>query len=140
LATHYEWTLEGADWIMDTTGTHCSLLITTPGTAILKVRAWNDCGETEQEIVIHAGFFDVDEHQSIHVALYPNPANEKVFVEAEDIQSIKVYDMCGQSLKTIDGVNTSKVEISLQDLATAIYTVEVMTKQGKAIKKLSVVK
>ena len=140
LATHYEWTLEGADWVMDTTGTHCSLLITTPGTAILKVRAWNDCGETEQEIVIHAGFFDVDEHQSIHVALYPNPANEKVFVEAEDIQSIKVYDMWGQSLKTIDGVNTSKVEISLQDLATGIYTVEVMTKQGKAVLKLSVVK
>ena len=140
LATHYEWTLEGADWIMDTTGTQCSLLITTPGTAILKVRAWNDCGETEQEIVIHAGFFDMEEHQSIHVALYPNPANEKVFVEAEDIQSIKVYDMWGQSLKTIDGVNTSKVEISLQDLATAIYTMEVLTKQGKAIKKLSVVK
>ena len=140
LATHYEWTLEGADWIMDTTGTHCSLLITTPGTAILKVRAWNDCGETEQEIVIHAGFFDVDEQQSIHVALYPNPANDKVVVEAEGIKSIKVYDMWGQLLKTIDGANTSKVEISLQDLATAIYTVEVLTKQGKAIKKLSVVK
>ena len=140
MATHYEWTLEGTDWVMDTTGTHCSLLITTPGTAILKVRAWNDCGETEQEIVIHGGFFDVDEHQSIHVALYPNPANDKVFVEAEDIQSIKVYDMWGQSLKTIDGVNTSKVEISLQDLATGIYTMEVLTKQGKAIKKLSVVK
>ena len=140
LATHYEWTLEGADWVMDTTGTHCSLLITTPGTAILKVRAWNDCGETEQEIVIHAGFFDMDEHQSIHVALYPNPANDKVFVEAEDIKSIKVYDMWGQSLKTIDGVNTSEVEISLQDLATGIYTVEVLTKQGKAVLKLCVVK
>ena len=140
LATHYEWTLEGADWIMDTTGTQCSLLITTPGTAILKVRAWNDCGETEQEIVIHAGFFDVDERQTAPVTLYPNPANDKVFVEAEDIQSIKVYDMWGQSLKTIDGANTGKVEISLHDLATGIYTVEVLTKQGKAIKKLSVVK
>ena len=140
LATHYEWTLEGANWIMDTTGTHCSLLITTPGIAILKVRAWNDCGETEQEIVIHAGFFNVDEHQSIRVALYPNPANDKVLVEAEDIQSIKVYDMWGQLLKATDGANTSKVEISLHDLAAGIYTVEVLTKQGKAIKKLSIVK
>ena len=140
LATHYEWTLEGADWIMDTTGTYCSLLITSPGTAILRVKAWNDCGEKEQEIVIHAGFFDVDEHQSIRVALYPNPAKDKVVIEAEDIQSIKVYDIWGQLLKAIDGANISKVEISLQDLATAIYTVEVLTKQGKAIKKLSVVK
>ena len=125
---------------MDTIGTYCSLLVTTSGTATLKVRAWNDCGYTEQEIIIHAGFFDVDEHQSIRVALYPNPANDKVLVEAEGIQSIKVYDMWGQFLKAIDGANTSKVEISLQDLSTGIYTVEVMTKQGKAIKKLSIVK
>ena len=140
LATHYEWELVGADWVMDTIGTYCSLLVTTSGTATLKVRAWNDCGYTEQEIIIHAGFFDVDEHQSIRVALYPNPANDKVLVEAEGIQSIKVYDMWGQFLKAIDGANTSKVEISLQDLSTGIYTVEVMTKQGKAIKKLSIVK
>jgi len=140
LATHYEWTLEGADWIMDTTGTHCSLLITTPGTAILKVRAWNECGETEQEIVIHGGFFDIDERQNIPVALYPNPANNKVIIEAEDIQSVKVYDMLGQRLRAIDGANANKIEISLQDLATAVYTVEVLTMHGKAIKKLSVVK
>jgi hypothetical protein len=140
LATHYEWTLEGADWIMDTTGTYCSLLITSPGTAILRVKAWNDCGETEQEIVIHSGFFDVDEHQAVHVALYPNPANDKVIVEAEGIQSIKIYDMSGQLHKSMDGVNVDKVGISLQDLATAVYTVEVLTKHGKAIKKLNVVK
>ena len=82
----------------------------------------------------------MDEQQSIHVALYPNPANDKVFVEAEGIKSIKVYDMWGQLLKATDGANTSKVEISLHDLAAGIYTVEVLTKQGKAIKKLSVVK
>jgi len=140
LATHYEWTLEGADWIMDTTGTYCSLLITSPGTAILRVRAWNDCGETEQEIVIHGGFFDIDERQNIPVALYPNPANNKVIIEAEDIQSVKVYDMLGQRLRAIDGANANKIEISLQDLATAVYTVEVLTMHGKAIKKLSVVK
>jgi hypothetical protein len=139
LATHYEWTLEGADWIMDTTGTHCSLLITTPGTAILKVRAWNDCGETEQEIVIHGGFFDIDERQNIPVALYPNPANDKVIVEAEGIQSINVYDMRGQLHKSIEGSDADKVEIGLQNMAPTIYTLEVSTCQGKAFLKLCVV-
>ena len=37
-------------------------------------------------------------------------------------------------------LHSIKVEISLQDLATGIYTMEVMTKQGKAVLKLSVVK
>ena len=140
LATHYEWALEGADWIVDTTGTHCALVVTTPGIATLTVRAWNDCGYTEQEIIIHAGFFDVDDNLSIPVSLYPNPSDDKVIVEADNILSVKVYDMWGQFLKAIDGATVGKVEISLQDLATAIYTVEVLTKHGKAVLKLSVVK
>ena len=104
------------------------------------MKAWNDCGYTEQQIIINAGFFDIDDNQTIPVSLYPNPANDKVIVEADNILSVKVYDMWGQLLKAIDGANTSKVEISIQDLATAIYTVEVLTKQGKAVLKLSVVK
>ena len=138
LATHYEWTLEGADWIMDTTGTHCSLLITTPGTAVLKVRVWNDCGETEQEIVIHAGFFDVDERQAIQVVLYPNPANDKVLVEAEDIKSVKVYNLQGQLLKTWDGEASNRVEISLHNIGAGMYAVEVLTERGSIVSKMTV--
>jgi hypothetical protein len=114
--------------------------VTTPDTATLKVKAWNDCGYTEQQIIINAGFFDIDDNQTIPVSLYPNPANDKVIVEADNILSVKVYDMWGQLLKAIDGATVGKVEISLHDLATAIYTVEVLTKQGKAVLKLSVVK
>jgi hypothetical protein len=138
LATHYEWTLEGADWIMDTTGTHCSLLITTPGTAVLKVRVWNDCGETEQEIVIHAGFFDIDERQAIQVVLYPNPANDKVFVEAEGIKSVKVYNLQGQLLKTWDGEASNRVEISLHNIVAGMYAVEVLTERGSIVSKMTV--
>ena len=138
LATHYEWTLEGADWIMDTTGTHCSLLITTPSTAVLKVRVWNDCGETEQEIVIHAGFFDVDERQAIQVVLYPNPANGKVLVEAKDIKSVKVYNLQGQLLKTWDGEASNRVEISLHNIVAGMYAVEVLTERGSIVSKMTV--
>ena len=138
LATHYEWTLEGANWIMDTIGTHCSLLITTPGTAVLKVRAWNDCGETEQEIVIHGGFFDVDERQAIQVVFYPNPANDKVFVEAEGIKSVKVYNLQGQLLKTWDGEASNRVEISLHNIVAGMYAVEVLTERGSIVSKMTV--
>ena len=138
LATHYEWALEGADWIMDTTGTHCSLLITTPGSAILRVRAWNDCGETEQEIAIHGGFFDVDERQGVPVVLYPNPASDKVIVEAEGIMSVKVYNMQGQLLKTWDGEASNRVEISLQNIVAGMYAVEVLTERGSIVSKMTV--
>ncbi len=139
LATHYEWELVGANWEMNPSGTHCSLIVTTPDTATLKVKAWNDCGYTEQQIIINAGFFDIDDNQTIPVSLYPNPANDKVIVEADNILSVKVYDLWGQLLKAIDGATVGKVEISLQDLATAIYTVEVLTERGRTILKMNVI-
>jgi hypothetical protein len=138
-ATHYEWILEDADWTMDTTGTHCTLWVTTPGTATLKVRAWNDCGYTEQEIVINAGFFDVDDNQTIPVSLYPNPSNGKVIVEAEGIKWVKVYDLQGQLLKEWDGEATDKVELNLQGFASALYAVEVLTERGRTILKMNVI-
>jgi hypothetical protein len=138
-ATHYEWILEDADWTMDTTGTHCTLWVTTPGTATLKVRAWNGCGYTEQELIINAGFFDVDDDQTIPVSLYPNPSNGKVIVEAEGIKWVKVYDLQGQLLKEWDGEATDKVELNLQGFASALYTVEVLTERGRTILKMNVI-
>ena len=67
-------------------------------------------GHSSINITAHKGFFDVDECQAIQVVLYPNPANDKVLVEAEGIQSVKVYDMWGQLLKSLDGLNISKVD------------------------------
>ena len=137
-ATHYEWTLVGADWVMDTTGTLCSLLVTTPGTATLKVKAWNGCGYTEQEIIIHAGFHDVDDNQTIPMQVYPNPANDKVFIEAENIVRIRLFDLLGQCLIEKEGNDSDKMEIDLKDLASSVYIIEILTKQGQAIRKLDV--
>ena len=139
LATHYEWELVGADWVMDTIGTNCSLVVTTSGTATLKVRAWNDCGYTEQEIVIHARFFDIDDNQSIPVSLYPNPSNDKVVVEAEGIKWVKIYNLQGQLLKEWAGEASDKVELNLQGFASALYTVEVLTERGRTILKMNVI-
>ena len=138
-ATHYEWMLEGQDWIMDTTGTHCTLWITTPGTATLKVRAWNDCGYTEQEIVIHAGFFDVDDHQALPIAVYPNPAHDKVLIETEDIICVRLFDLQGQCLIEKEERNGSPLEISTSNLSTGIYIIEVLTKTGRALRKLEII-
>ena len=126
-ATHYEWILEGPEWIMDTTGTQCSLWITLPGTATLKARAWNGCGYTEQHIIIHAGFFDVDDDQTLPVAVYPNPANDKVFIEAEGIICVRLFDLLGQCLTEKSTEPCERMELPLQDYAESIYLVEIQT-------------
>ena len=138
-ATHYEWILKGPNWIMDTTGTQCTLWITLPGTATLKARAWNDCGYTEQQIIIHAGFFDVDDDQTLPFAVYPNPAHDKVFVEAEGIICVRLFDLLGQCLIEMEG-SDDKMKIDLSQLSSGIYAIETLTPRGRIIRKLNVIR
>ena len=137
-ATHYEWILEDADWPMDTSGTLCSLWITSACTATLIARAWNDCGYTEQEIIIHANFFDIDDNQALPVAVYPNPARDKVFIEAEGIIHVKLFDLLGQCLIKMERRNIDKLVIDLNNLVPNVYVLEILTERGKVIRKINV--
>ena len=137
-ATHYEWILEDADWTMDTTGTHCTLWVTTPGTATLKVRAWNDCGYTEQEIIINAGFFDVDDNHVLPIAVYPNPAHDKVFIKAEDIICVKLFNLQGQCLMERRTEPCERMELLLGDHSASFYLIEIQTQHGTVRTKLQV--
>ena len=137
-ATHYEWTCERPDWIVDASGTHCTLLTTTPGTTTLKVRAWNCCGYVEQKISIYAGFYNIDESLALPIRVFPNPSNDKVFIEAEEIISVRLYDLHGQCLIKKEGYNSDMMEISLNNLASSVYFIEILTEQGRVFRKLNV--
>ena len=137
-ATGYEWLCEGPDWIADASETHCTLLTATPGTTTLKVRAWNYCGYTEQEIVIRAGFFGIDDNLSIPVEIYPNPANDKVFIEAKGIVRVKLLDLYGQCIINEEGNGSDIMELSLNHLIPNVYIIEILTEQGKIVRKLTV--
>ncbi len=136
LAEHYEWELDGAEWSIDTLGTDCTLTISHPGTATLRVRAWNGCGFSEQEIVIHAGFFDINDFQTISAALYPNPAHDKVTIEAESIVRIKLYNLQGQCVWDYPVNQVDHVELPLPSLPPSLYLVEIQTAYGIARTKL----
>ena len=137
-ASHYEWILEGPNWVLDTIGTNCTLWVTLPGTATLKVRAWNGCGYTEREIIIHAGFFDIDDNQTLPVAVYPNPARDKVFIESEDIVRVRLYDLFGQCLTERSTEPCDRMVLSLQGYANSIYLIEIQTKRGTIRTKLKI--
>ena len=134
-ADRYEWELEGVDWPMDTTGLHCALWVTSPGDATLRVKAWNGCGYTEREILIHGGFFDLDETE-FPVALYPNPAHDKVVIEAEDILRVRLFDIQGQCRMEHSFNRCDHVELPLTSLEPKLYLIEIQTEYGIARRKL----
>lgn len=93
------------------------------------------------EVVVMATFkssgASVDENNSIEVAVYPNPTNGLVKIEAESIKHISISNMLGQVV--FDGkVVGDAFEYDFSGQKTGIYLVRIETASGVAVKKVSV--
>jgi LEA14-like dessication related protein len=74
------------------------------------------------------------------INLYPNPAKEGIItVDVQDLDatSVQFYNTLGQLVKTTQ-IKNSKSSISVADLPTGLYQLEILTTEGVANKKLIV--
>lgn len=69
------------------------------------------------------------------VALYPNPATDRVIVAAHEMKSIQLLNLMGQVIYSTKS-NTESISINLQSIPTGIYLVRVETAHGVVVKKL----
>jgi Secretion system C-terminal sorting domain len=69
------------------------------------------------------------------IAIYPNPANNKITIKGEAINSIKVTDFKGRTVRQLL-TSGNQVTIDLSGNAKGVYFVSVETKKGILIKKI----
>lgn len=73
--------------------------------------------------------------------LYPNPANASINIASDNqIKSIKFFNQLGQSLKTINDINTKNYLFDISKYEAGIYFLEIKYEQGKLTKKLIIQK
>jgi hypothetical protein len=78
----------------------------------------------------------------LNLTIYPNPANDILFIESPDYKIISIFDMKGRVIKTYGHViwqNNLSV-ISLVDLNPGLYIIQVVTLNNFLIKKLRIVR
>lgn len=81
------------------------------------------------------------EEVETNVALYPNPATTQVNVTVNgEIRSYSVINAMGQVVLSRNGINASNVAINTQNLASGVYFVNVVTDNGQASKRISIVR
>jgi hypothetical protein len=67
------------------------------------------------------------------VTLYPNPANDVVNIQANDlVEQVSVMDVSGKTVMNLNKVNS----FSVRDISKGIYLVRVKTKAGIATQRL----
>ena len=70
---------------------------------------------------------DVGENETEGVSVYPNPVKDRLFVKAENLESVEVYNLVGQQVAV-----TSEAVVEMGDLVQGIYFVRI-TSQGRTV-------
>ncbi|MEO0330131.1 MAG: T9SS type A sorting domain-containing protein, partial [Bacteroidota bacterium] len=68
-------------------------------------------------------------------SIYPNPTTNWVTVEHPQLQAIRIYDAQGKLYREVANQLADKVQLSVADLPNGIYSLMVLTQQGKAYRK-----
>ena len=62
--------------------------------------------------------------------IYPMPSDSRVVVQAEAIQTVLVYSLSGQLVKTVVGGGSSCVILDVSNLPAGVYQIEVVDSEG----------
>ncbi|MDL2240391.1 T9SS type A sorting domain-containing protein, partial [Bacteroidales bacterium OttesenSCG-928-K22] len=63
------------------------------------------------------------------IKVYPNPANDYVYVEGKDVESVRIYNNLGQFVKIVDSKNNI-IKINTNNLNSGLYHLQITTKSG----------
>jgi hypothetical protein len=71
------------------------------------------------------------------VKVYPNPANDKVYIETlAQTVNIEIYDIFGRRQVTMTPSHQGNVTIDVANLKSGIYFIKVNTNEGNIVKRI----
>lgn len=86
-------------------------------------------GEQGSELIrINKKFDAVGENGIEGFKVYPNPANNMIFVEGENIQSVEVYNSLGQRIADVKASEKTNVDVASYD--NGVYFIKVIANDG----------
>jgi len=74
----------------------------------------------------------INNFENAKIKMYPNPANNFIIVEGNDIRSISIASITGQEILTAKNLN-NKTELNIQGLTKGIYFLKVNQTNGKSV-------
>ena len=80
----------------------------------------------------------VEDNAEHNIGIYPNPANEKITIDAQNINSVSISNVMGQKVyeKSVDSDN---VVIDVNNYQSGIYMIHVVTDEYETTKRVSIV-
>ena len=101
------------------------------------VVAFNDETESDpSEICTVVVKGDAIEEMNASFNVYPNPVNDRLYIEAEtEVKDVVVYDVYGRHQVTETPSLQGNVTVDVADMKSGIYFVKVVTENGEAVQR-----
>lgn len=95
----------------------------------------------ENEFFVKAYFSTdgVNDIEAGKVAIYPNPANDNITIDAKGIRNITIVNMVGQKVFE-SSLYTDKALLNTSNFETGIYLVRIVTDEFEATERISIVR
>lgn len=92
------------------------------GSATIVMRATSNGQSVNFDVNVTMHFVDdgVEENEDMTISVYPNPAHDKLFVNAANIQRIDLFSVAGQLM-----ISSTDNEINVSELESGVYFVRV---------------
>ena len=81
---------------------------------------------------------DVAEQEMALVSVFPNPADQNLMVEAEDMTYVAIYNMLGQQVFASE-CNGNELNVNVSGWSEGIYMMKVQTSEGVVSHRVSIV-
>lgn len=96
-------------------------------------------GGNDYFVMFQFNAFEGVNEATVDMNIYPNPAKDSFTVEAEQMQSVSVYNTIGQVVYRT-ACEGDKAVIELGGVGAGIYMVKVVTANGESVQKISVIR
>ncbi len=128
-ADSVEWNFGDND-LMPTTSNEENPSFTYPaqGDYLVTLTVFNDCGSDQVTQTVEVIITDVNV-QKHGVKIYPNPAGEKIYVEAVGLESIELYNLDGVCLLH-KHCNNNKIILNTESFAAGMYFIKTTSVEG----------
>lgn len=131
-------TIEFVGYLYNGLGFGCSTLTVPCGSApAYQSTHWYDLNGFYGFSTIIEDCSSVSEFDENSVSLYPNPTSGSINIEAENIQSVSIYDMLGEKVFE-NAVKGSSFNYDFSDNESGVYIIRIETPESVATKKVTV--
>ena len=79
---------------------------------------------------------DMIEEIDSKVEIYPNPVDDRLYIETQTLTQIEIYDVFGRRQVTETPSHQGNLSIVLSDLKSGIYFVKINTEKGNIVKRI----